>query len=376
MNAYDRVLYANRPYAQTHPSRLFVQARLAGLDPSPVETCRVLDIGASEGANIIGMAVVLPTAEFVGIDLAAEPVTRGKRTIASLRLGNVRLERMDLLDLDESFGKFDYIVAHGLYAWTPPEVRDKILAIARANLHPHGVAFVSYNTQPGGHLRQMLREMMLYHAGPRDDPGERLDRAREILKLAAEGRPENDALDAAIAAQAAELLTRSDSALFHDELGDIYEPVYFHDFVAHAARHGLAYLGDAGVLDSAPRNLSSEAIAAVDQMAAGDPIARQQYFDFLRAPKISTVSAVSRGSLSFRRQRACRLRGRSRLGPAQNRRMLRGFSRPRISGPSRIFGSRLREPCREHADDASSRAGRVSAAPHRALAANRASDAH
>src|SRR5580658_9435063 len=98
MSAYNQVPYINSPYAQTHPSRLFVMAKLAGLSPPAVETCRVLEIGASEGENLIGMAMVLPAAEFVGIELAEVPVERGQKTIADLGISNVRLLQMNLLD--------------------------------------------------------------------------------------------------------------------------------------------------------------------------------------------------------------------------------------------------------------------------------------
>jgi cyclopropane fatty-acyl-phospholipid synthase-like methyltransferase len=158
MSAHDQVPYINSPFAQTHPSRLFVMGRLAGLNPPAVETCRVLEIGANKGENLIGMAMVLPSAEFVGIDLAEVPVTRGQQTIADLGLDNVRLRQMNLLEIDEGFGEFDYIIAHGVYSWTPAEVRDKLLAVVRAHLSAQGVAFVSYNTYPGAHLREMLRE--------------------------------------------------------------------------------------------------------------------------------------------------------------------------------------------------------------------------
>jgi hypothetical protein len=68
--------------------------KLAGLNPPAVETCRVLEIGASEGENLIGMAMVLPSAEFLGIELAEVPVARGQKTIADLALDNVRLRQM------------------------------------------------------------------------------------------------------------------------------------------------------------------------------------------------------------------------------------------------------------------------------------------
>jgi hypothetical protein len=81
MSAYNQVPYINSPYAQTHPSRLFVMGRLAGLDPPAVERCRVLEIGASEGENLMGMAMVLPLAEFVGSSWRRFPLRGGRRRL-------------------------------------------------------------------------------------------------------------------------------------------------------------------------------------------------------------------------------------------------------------------------------------------------------
>lgn len=281
VNTYDQLRYNNLPNLETHPNRLSVLAKLAGLEPAPVETCRVLELGTSEAANIIGMAVALPGAEFVGVDLAQEPLARGQRVIDDLGLRNVQLQCKNLLDIDESLGTFDYILTHGIYGWTPPEVGEKILEIAERCLTPEGVAFVSYNTKPAGHIRRLVRDMMLYHAGRFENPVERLAHAREFLKILALGRPEPEAFDAAATSYARDLLEHSDSALFHDDLAPVYEPVYFHDFVARAEAHQLQYMGDANGYD-APRNLRAEAMEAVRTMAAGDRIAELQFFDFLR----------------------------------------------------------------------------------------------
>jgi SAM-dependent methyltransferase len=280
-NTYDELRYNNFPILQTHPARLWVLAKLAGLEPVPVETCRVLELGTSEAANIIGMAVTLPNAQFTGVDLAREPLARGQRVIDDLGLKNVKLLRMNLLDIDESLGKFDYILTHGIYGWTPPEVGEKILEIAQRCLTSDGIAFISYNTHPSGHIRRQVRDMMLYHVERFENPGERLQHAREFLKVLALGRPEPEPLDAAAADYARVLLEHSDSALFHDDLAPVYEPVYFHEFVARARAHGLQYAGEASGYD-APRNIRPEVAEAVRGMAAGDSIAEQQYFDFLR----------------------------------------------------------------------------------------------
>lgn len=296
MNTYDQVLYANRPYAQTHPDHLAALGRLHGMNPPPLDQARVLDLGASEGGNIIPMALTLPRAQFTGVDLAASPVERGNQVIRDLGLPNVRLVQMDLLEIDAAFGEFDYIVAHGLYAWTPSAVRDKILAIAGANLSAQGIAFVSYNAYPGGHLRKHLRNAMLLHVGDVKDAATRVERAREMLRLLGAARPEPTVLHDAVAREAQEVLKQSDSSLFHDYLAEIYEPSSLRDFVAHAASHGLAYLTDAAVLDTWNVRLAPETVAAVERIAGQDRVLREQYVDLLRM-RAFRQSLVCRGAV-------------------------------------------------------------------------------
>ncbi len=273
-----------------------VLAQLHGLDPAPVERARVLDIGASEGGNIIPMAVALPDAAFVGIDLAAGPIDRGRAVIEDLGLKNIRLLQKDLLDVDASFGTFDYIIAHGLYAWTPPEVRDKILALARANMSPQGVALVSYNTLPGGHLRMLMRDMMVLPAERFEAAADRVKAARAMLDLVLRGWPNPDPIEQAVAFLAGSVRDRSDSSLYHDFMAPVFEPVYFRDFAAHAARHGLGYVADASVIDSFNMKLSPEALEAVRNAGSGGRIFQEQLLDLLRLRRFRS-SLVCHGEL-------------------------------------------------------------------------------
>jgi 2-polyprenyl-3-methyl-5-hydroxy-6-metoxy-1,4-benzoquinol methylase len=162
-NLYDSVPYPSLAFLQTHPDRLAVLGTLYGMIPPPVEHCRVLEMGCGDGSNLIPMAYGLPGSEFMGVDLAANPVERAQQRVRRLDLKNIRIEQMDLMEIDANFGKFDYIIAHGVYAWVPEPIQKKILEICGANLSANGVAFVSYNTSPAGHVRQALRQMMQFH---------------------------------------------------------------------------------------------------------------------------------------------------------------------------------------------------------------------
>ncbi len=202
MSAYDELPYINHPYVQTHPDHLAVLARLHGIDAPPPTRARILDIGTSEGGNLIPLVITMPEADLVGIDLASIPIERGRSVIADLGLTNIRLLQMNLREMDDSLGTFDYIVAHGLYGWTPPEVGDRLLAVLRTHLRPTGIAFVSYNTLPGGHIRRMIREDDAVRA-ERSDPAHRLQASRAMLEApAATPVPEPDPIEQAVAYQA------------------------------------------------------------------------------------------------------------------------------------------------------------------------------
>jgi len=278
-HAYAQVPYPGLAFPQTHPDRLALLATLHGLDPAPPDAARVLEVGCADGMNLVAMAGHAPGLTAVGFDLV-DPVL-GRRAAAELGLANVRLEQADLLDARD-WGEFDYIVAHGVYAWVPDPVRDALMALFARSLAPHGVAFVSYNALPGARLRTMLREMVLLHAGAEDDLDERVRRGRELygfLAPWAEDRP--DAYGAVLASELRRLRRLDTPVLAHDDLGPLFDPVWLRDVAAHAARHGLRYLADAepGELhaDRQPPGVDEQ----LDTLAGGDRVAWEQYADFL-----------------------------------------------------------------------------------------------
>lgn len=291
---YDRVFYPGQPYRYTHPDRMASIATLYGLDPAHSERCRVLELGCGDGSNLIPMASELPGSEFVGVDLAGSAVAKGRVIISALGLRNITLGQLDLLEFPSDRGLFDYIVAHGIYSWVPPAVRDTVLAICRAHLTPHGVACVSYNTQPAGHLRTMIREMMLFHAGTFQDPGERIAQAEAFLAFLAGSRTEADTYGALLQEELDRIRQRDPAVWFHDDLSDVNHPVYFTHFVERARAFGLQYLADADPGATGAHRLSPAAKAwLAPHLEDGRRVEREQVVDFL----------VCRG---FRRSLICR----------------------------------------------------------------------
>ncbi|MDQ6701277.1 MAG: class I SAM-dependent methyltransferase [Acidobacteriota bacterium] len=284
--SYDVIPYPGSPFAQTHPSRLATLATLFGMRPAPVERCRVLELGCTDGGNLLPMALTLPASEFVGVDLSGRAVARGQDVARQLGVRNIELRACDVRQVEKTWGEFDYIIAHGLYSWVPERVREHLLKISKENLAQNGVAYISYNAHPGGHLRKMIREMMLYHARGVPEPAERIRRATALLDFLAKAAPPTvDEYRALLSTELDQILARDPSVMFHDELAEIYEPLFFHEFMSHAHRHGLQFLSEANyhdMQDSAFPDLTGKTLQG---FAGEDRIAHEQYRDFLKCRK-------------------------------------------------------------------------------------------
>lgn len=285
--SYDHVPYPNLSHSRTHPEYLAALATLMGMKPPAVEQCRVLELGCAGGWNLMPMAASLPHSTFVGIDNSARQIEAAQQDSSALKLANLTFRCMDILEIGEDFGQFDYIIAHGVYSWTPPEVRDKILSICKRNLSPQGVAYISYNTYPGWHMLGMVREMLLYHTRGIDDPMQRAAQARTFAQFLAESVPPNEEayksfFDFYLQLRSGEFkqVEHLFASILHDELSPINAPVYFYQFAEHAARHGLQYLAETDfptmILARWP-----EDVANYIQHSARNPIDVEQYIDFL-----------------------------------------------------------------------------------------------
>jgi methyltransferase-like protein/SAM-dependent methyltransferase len=281
LTPYDEVAYPTFPISYTHPDRLATLATHFGMRPAPVERCRVLELGCSTGANLLSMAVTLPESEFVGIDSAGTAIGRGKARLEALGLKNLTLRHLDLLEMAPDYGKFDYIIAHGLYGWVPSAVRDQILAICKASLQPQGIAYVSYNTFPGCYSRLMVREMMLFHNRDFHDPQQQTQQAMTLLKLLANSCVQPEIYTKTLQDEFERMSKRSKEGLYHDELAEVFQPVYFYQLMEQAQRHELQFLGEADFFEMHAGGLTPQAKEVLDKISE-DIVLREQYLDFMR----------------------------------------------------------------------------------------------
>lgn len=290
-NSYDQIPYTSYPYPGAQPERLYTIGKLFGIQPVDFKKCKVLELGCASGGNIIPCATFYPDSQFVGVDLSEVQVKAGQEQIEALGLKNIELKTMSIADINAKFGKFDYIIIHGVFSWVPKDIQDKILEICSKNLTKNGVAYISYNTLPGWNAIKSIREMMLYHTKDIQDPKEKIVQARlllEFLKDAnAEGTSSESAYAKIIAEEINNLRAADDSYLVHDFLDSDNTPFYFHQVVTKASENGLQYLGDSALSAMNPANIPQKTAEAL--AAASDDIVRfEQYMDFIRNRRFRT----------------------------------------------------------------------------------------
>ena len=281
LTPYDEIPYPSFPISYTHPDRLATMATHFGMRPAPLERCRVLELGCSTGTNLLPMALTLRESEFVGVDLAGSAISRGKARVEALGLENLTLRHLDLLEMAPDYGQFDYIIVHGLYAWVPAVVRDQIMAVCQGSLQPQGIAFVSYNTFPGCYSRLMVREMMLYHNRDFHDPQQQTQQALTLVKLLANSRVQPEIYTKVVQDEFERMSKRPREAVYHDELAPVFQPVYFRQFMEHAERYELQFLGEADFSEMQTGDLTPQAKEVLDKIS-DDIILREQYLDFMR----------------------------------------------------------------------------------------------
>ena len=278
-NSYDSIAYPRGSHRSSHPRTAEAIATLFGMETPPLSRCRVLKLGCAAGWNLIPQAVDYSASRFVGVDLSQRQIDEGQSMVQSLGLDNIELRQVSILDIDRSWGEFDYIICHGVYSWVDADVRDKILAICKENLSPHGVAYFSYNVYPGWGLRGTIRDMMLYHTAQFDDPHEQISQAREVLDFMAENCAKETPYGRMLKQELDDVRSVDDADLFHDHMAEHNFPVYFSQFDQHAESKGLQYLADTDFASMLPKYLTAKANAAL----ANAPLVKQeQYMDFLR----------------------------------------------------------------------------------------------
>ena len=283
---YSELGYKSMPFPYTTPATLEAYAALVGISAPNPKTARVLELGATYGGNIISQALFNPDATFVGIELSQEQVEKGNEVIANAGLTNVSLVQSDIASIGSEIGTFDYIIAHGVYSWVDDGVKDALLRLIDEHLAEDGIAYVSYNTYPGWHTMDEVRQLMMF--SNRDKAQfyhkEKVLHGKTIGSIVGSQILKYDNLkkrNSKFLGALRSVMQKDEYYVGHDHLEPNNDPVYFYQFNDHLEAHNLAYLCDADLTLSMVRSFDADIADTLHKLALNDHVAQEQYLDFM-----------------------------------------------------------------------------------------------
>jgi SAM-dependent methyltransferase len=262
MNDAARGYVLDEPYTARYfdiqsPARIGYSIRCAGFDhPEPRAGFRYAELGCGNGATLAMLAALHPTASFLGVDLNPVHIAQAQALARSAGLDNVAFIEADFARAAAMpWGPFDYVTAHGVYAWVDTAVREQMFAFIGRHLAADGTAYVSYNALPGWAGKEPLWRLLDRHIA--GIPGNSLRRVDEGLRflefLRGAGAP-YFAENPAAAAHLDYLRGEDPRYVAHEFCNRHFAPVYCEQAFADARRHGLVFVAQS---ETRP-NLASE----------------------------------------------------------------------------------------------------------------------
>lgn len=292
---YDEIPYHGYPFEYNRPENLRTVAALFGLDAPKLETARVLELGCSDGGNLFRFAETYPKSYTLGVDLSKVEIEHGKKILDELKLNNIELKAMSITDLDESYGKFDYIICHGVFSWVPDFVKDSILEVSKKLLSKNGLAFISYNALPGWNTINSVRELMLYHAQNFSDVHDKIDQSRAALNFIQDSLEGQETPYAQFMRESAKnMADKENHYIRHEYLADENQAFYFNEFIEKARSNNLEYVGDTDVQRMYVGNLPEKAIEKL--ITIQDIVQTEQYMDFISNTQFRCTILTHKGA--------------------------------------------------------------------------------
>jgi trans-aconitate methyltransferase len=227
------------------------------------------ELGCGMGLAPIIFAATHRQGVFHGIDAISAQIDRAREIAAMAEIPNLTFHALDFaaasdLDLPE----FDYIVAHGVYAWIDEQAAASFRRFIDRHLAPGGLVYVSYNSMPGWAADAPFQHLAYAMAAH--------EQGNSIERFAAVAATIQDLHNAGAAALIAspivsdlkERLAQHPAAYFaHEYLAPAWRPLYVDEVRKAMAEIGLAPIGSATFRDNFDsfvlRQAARDAIASI-----------------------------------------------------------------------------------------------------------------
>lgn len=243
---YDKMPFRSKLHRGRHPDRFRVIGSVLGRSSPQLEKSRILELGCGAAEGLVALALEFPDAALEGTDLSHRAILEGRRIASSCGVKNLSLSESDLRSFSPSAKEYQYIICHGLYSWVSDEVRQSILKIIEKHLSSDGIAFISFNANPGAKTRSILGDLASRFTPDVKDPAEKAKDIRSLFRMyeGAIGYEFERPYSLLMNRELAHIKQESDGSLLHDLLASDSKAFYLRDFAKDLSVFDLSFLGD------------------------------------------------------------------------------------------------------------------------------------
>lgn len=230
-----------------HPeqSPIWLDAVLTALGFAPVSGVDWCEIGCGRGFTAAIMAAANPSMRFTGIDINPGHIAAAEALAEASGLENVSFHCADIR-ADTGFGRFDYIVTHGIMSWVGDDVRAAIAGFAAGHLTPEGVAAIQYMSDPGGAAFRAFHAVFRALSSHSDPVGEGL----RLLTAMRDAKAGFFQLHPHASQTLDNLLRETPGYIAHEYMNPNFSPLSFQDVDHLFATHGLGWCGSATPIEN------------------------------------------------------------------------------------------------------------------------------
>ena len=248
---YTGTEYTSGYYPNLAPDHLRFVCQAAGVRCRIPDQPTYLELGFGRGVSV-NIHAAANAGVFWGVDFNPAHVAHAER-LAEASGADVVLSEEGFADfcVRPDLPMFDVIALHGVWSWISEANRRTILDLIRLRLRPGGVAYVSYNAQPGWsalapvrHLLELGRDRAVGAAVGADDPGG-VERALDFLQDVVGASPRYFAEVKPAATLASGLPKKSRTYLAHEYLNADWHIPWFAEVAAGMAEAKLSFVASA-----------------------------------------------------------------------------------------------------------------------------------
>ncbi len=246
-NPYDELAYRSLPVEWSAPEQLAVTSLLHGGPRMRLDSYRVLELGCGDGTNLIALAYYRRHGEFVGIDGSGRHIEAAKARATRLGLDNLSFIHADLREATtRTEGRFDYVLAHGVFSWVPDDVREALLHLHHERMQPNGLMYLNYNTLPGWSVRGLVRRFLLAQTAAVPGLRARTEAAQTLSSQLAATLMSSEHPYSQLMAREFRIVADAElTYVAHEYLNPENHAYWRSEFRALALGHGLAPIADA-----------------------------------------------------------------------------------------------------------------------------------